>query len=122
MRRFSAFAALLAFANLSFVQAGGSCPVSDNRAHGGEVVATGHSEHAGHAMPTPSNEDVLDQAPSGDATHPACLMMGPCALSIDVSHMVVLAVFDLHDDGVPGGSDLLPPSPTDSPDIPPPRA
>ena len=122
MRRLAALAALLAFANLSVVQARGSCPVVGDRAHGGEVASTAHSEHAGHAMAVPSDEDVLAQTPAGDATHPACLMMGPCALVIDVERMVVLANGDFHEDGVLRGSDIIPPSPSASPDIPPPRA
>ncbi len=122
MRRLAAFAALLAFANLSFVQAGAACAVSGNPSNAGQVVVAGHQGHAGHDMPAPAHHDILDEAPEGDATNTACLMMGPCALVIDVGRLAALATGNLHEDGVLRGSDILPPSPSASPDIPPPRA
>lgn len=122
MRRLAAFAALLAFANLSFVQAGASCAVSGNPSSAEQAVVAGHEGHAGHDMPAPLHHDSFDEEPDGDATNPACLMMGPCALVIDVGRMVVLANGDLHKDGVLRGSDILPASPSAAPDIPPPRA
>ena len=124
MRRVIAALGLLSFANLMFVQASGACPVSGGSTHGSEVAASPaeHSGHEGHA-PASAPVEAFGQAPAPGPSHPpACLAMGPCALTVDMSGMVVATASVGTGPGVVGGSDHLPPSLTTSPELPPPRA
>ena len=125
MRRLTAAIALLAFANLVFVQGSGACPLSGGSTHGSDVAASPaeHSGHEGHALTSAPVEEALGQAPSPDTPHPpSCLTMGPCALTLDLSGVVVATATVGASQGVVARSDRLPPSLTTSPELPPPRA
>jgi hypothetical protein len=121
VRALTALLSLVAFANLSLVQASGFCPLAGGDAHAPAASAMGHhGEHVGHGTGS-SNADTIDEAPVTDSGHPSCLMKGPCGLSVDVGRMVAAALSH-HADGVRATLDSALPSLTTSPDIPPPRA
>jgi hypothetical protein len=123
MRRLIATLAFLSFANLAFVQA--DCPLAGGSAHGRQVVASqaGHTAHAGHAISTPIGQEGVQSVPEGAApNNPACPMMGPCVLTVDVSGIVGSSAPPRQADGVLPSSDQLPASLTLVPEPPPPRA
>jgi len=125
MRRLIAAIGLLSFANLMVLQGSGACPLSGATPHESASVSApaGHAGHDGHAMAAAMNEEGLQQAPAPDQSHaPACLTMGPCALTLDVGGAVVVATALGQAQRVVAGSDRLPPSLTTSPELPPPRA
>lgn len=124
MRRLIAAIGLLSFANLLLVQGSGACPQSGGLTHGTESVSapTGHAGHEGHVMAAAANEESLQQSPDSESSHaPQCLTMGPCALTIDVGSVVVVASMGADAQRVVAGSDRLPLSLTTSPELPPPR-
>ena len=123
MRRLIAAFGLVCFANLAFVQASGACPVPDGVSDA--RVASGPADHSGHDAhgTAPSDADgTIDQAPPADPGHSTCFMMSACVLLIDVCRAPAGAEHRVHPDGVVAASELLPPSRTTLPDIPPPRA
>jgi hypothetical protein len=123
MRRLIAVIGLMCFANLAFVQASGACPVSDGVSDA--RIASGPAEHSGHAahgMPPSDADGAIDEAPPADPGHPTCFMMSACVLPIDLCRTTADAEHRVHADRVVGSSEVLPPSRTTSPDIPPPRA
>ena len=74
-------------------------------------------------MVAAGDEEALQQSPSSESSHaPDCLTMGPCALTLDMSGMMVVAAKVDKAEGVVAGSDHWPPSLTTSPELPPPRA
>ena len=125
MRRLIAALGLLSFANLMVLQASGACPLSGGSTHGSRSmsVMSQHSGHEGHAMAGAVGEEALQPSPASPSSHePGCLMMGPCALALDVGRVDVAANTVAQAQRVPAGSDRLPPSLTTSPELPPPRA
>lgn len=121
MRLLIALLSVLAFSNLSLVQASGFCPLADGDAHAPAASASGHhGEHEDHGA-SPSATSSVDETPGTDSDHPSCLMSGPCGLSADVGVVITAALPGLTD-GVSAGSDSAPLSLTTSPAIPPPRA
>jgi hypothetical protein len=122
MHRLIAAFGLLSFANLMVLQGSGACPLSGVAPHESASVSV-QTGHAGHAMAAATDEEGLQQPPAPDQSHlPACLTMGPCALTLDVGGAVVVATAEGHAPPVVAGSDRLPPSLTTSPELPPPRA
>lgn len=123
MRLIVALAGILSFANLSFVQAMGLCPLSGAHQQAAEASTAHSGEHAGHAMPVPTDAgSSVNSAPADDTGHPACFMVGPCGVSVDVDRIVDVAGAPIHVEGVRAHSDRTPASLTTAPDIPPPRA
>jgi hypothetical protein len=125
MHRLIAAIGLLSFANLMVLQASGACPLSGGTMHESASVsaASEHAGHDGHAMAASQDLESLQQSPAPDQSHaPACLTMGPCALTLDVSGAAVVAAAVGPAQGVVAGSDRRPPSLTTSPELPPPRA
>ena len=121
MRRLIAALSLFSLANLMFAQGGAECPL---RGHHAESAATSTmSGHEGHDMGATANHDMAQPAPDDDASHvPACLTMGPCALTLDFTGAVVVTHLTMGTGHVIAVSDHLPPSATLSPELPPPRA
>lgn len=122
MRPLAALLSVLAFANLSLVQASGFCPRAGGDAHAPAMSAgEHHGEHVDHGTLASNGTGFVDETPGTDSGHPSCLMTGPCGLSVDVG-VVIAAALPVLTDGVYAGSDPAPVSLTTSPAIPPPRA
>lgn len=122
MRRLAAALGILAFANLSLVQAGGRCPVAASHEQMATVTSPAHhGEHEGHPVPAANLTETLDESPTEEAGHATCLMTGPCGLNVDLGSVVIAAALPQRD-VVQSGSVALPASLTTTPDIPPPRA
>lgn len=125
MRRLIAALGLLSFANLLLVQGSGACPLSGGLTDGSGSVSApaGHDGHDGYVMAAAANEESLQHSPDSESSHaPRCLTMGPCALTVDVGSVVIVAGTSADAQRVVAGSDRPPPSLTTSPELPPPRA
>lgn len=122
MRRLVALLAVFGYANLSFAQAPGACPLTGATHASGAVSEHATDPHSGHHAPAATDGETVDTTPDADGAHPGCVMAGPCGLTVDVGHVAASSVSVAHNESVVGLSDLLPPSLTTAPDIPPPRA
>lgn len=123
MRRLIATLSLLALANLGFVQGSSACPLAGSTHHKtADVVAVGEG-HAGHGMSSPVNTDSAQSMTDDASSHaPACLTMGPCAVTLDVARTGDAPSAAVKVDRLLAVSDHLPRSAGIAPELPPPRA
>lgn len=122
MRRLIAALSLLALANLMFVQGGSACPLAGS-AHHEQAAAQAVAGHGGHDMSSMENHNTAQSVPEDGSSHaPACLTMGPCAMTLDLARSGVAASTAAQVDRLLAISDHLPRSAGITPELPPPRA
>jgi hypothetical protein len=121
VRRLIAALSLLSLANVVFVLGGSACPLAGT-AHAVATAADAVAEgHAGHHMGT-SDQSATELVDAGEEHQPACLTMGPCALTLDFVTTEAPAPGTATSHRVVAVSDHRPPSAATAPELPPPRA
>lgn len=122
MRRLIATLNLLVLANLVNVQGGSSCPQAVSGHHGKAVAVSAAAGHAGHDMSARADHGTAQSMPDEGPSHaPACMMLGPCAVTLDVPNAVGAATGASTADRLLAVSDHLPRSAGIAPELPPPR-
>ena len=120
MRRLIAALSLFSLANLMFAQGGVACPL---KSHHGQAQATSvMAGHEHHDMGATTRDAALPMPDENSSHAPACLTMGPCAVTLDIAGPVVSSYLTAGIDRVLAASDHLPPSAVIAPELPPPRA
>lgn len=120
MRRLLAVLSLFSLANLVFVQGSTACPLTGTEHHAAAKASA--SGHEGHDMAATGHELSQPVPDDGSPHAPACLTMGPCAVTVAIASSVNSAGVSQHAALVVATSDHLPPSAVIDPELPPPRA